>query len=279
MRVSIAVPSFNYGRYIGHCLQSLAAQEKVDLEVLVADGGSKDDSLQVIRDWCARDPRFRLVSTEDKGQADAVRLALAQSSGEVLGYLNADDFLLRNDALASAVAAFRARPELGVVSFGGSYADEAGRRTRPIRLRYHPLDSLEGMKYRTSVLQPATFWRRAVHEAVPLRTEFHYVFDAVFFYEAYQRFPWQEIDLEVAGYRLHGANKSLDVRSARIAELARFEQIKFGERSARAAYLRGVAAAVRAGERLPAAGGVLRRAIYLAVNSLAFATAYRVPGI
>lgn len=279
MKVSIGVPSFNYGRYIGHCLQSLAEQKNVELEVLVADGGSKDESLEVIRAYCERDPRFRLVSTEDRGQADAVRIALGQATGEVLGYLNADDFLVREDALARAVTAFRARPDLGVVSFGGCYADETGRRTKPIRLRYHPLDSLAGMKYRASVLQPATFWRRAVQEAVPFRTEFHYVFDAVFFYEAYQRFPWQEIDLEVAGYRLHGSNKSLNVRSVRVAELARFEQIKFGERSARAAYLRGVAALVRAGERLPVAGGALRRLVYLAVNSLAFATAYRVPGI
>lgn len=279
MKVSIAIPSYNYGRYIGHCLQSLAEQEDVDLEVLVADGGSTDDSLQVIRDFCARDPRFRLVSTEDEGQADAVRKALALARGEVLGYLNADDFLLCRDALIGAVEAFRARPDLGVASFGGCYADERGRRLKEVRMRYHPLDSLAGMKYRASVLQPATFWRRAVAETVPWRTEFHYVFDAVFFYEAYSRFPWQEDPKLVAGYRLHGSNKSLTVRAARIAELARFEQIKFGKRSARAVYLRLVGALVAASGHVPVVGGVLRRCIYLAVNSLAFATAYRVPGI
>jgi glycosyltransferase involved in cell wall biosynthesis len=279
MKVSIAVPSLNYGRFVLQCLESLAGQQRVDLEVLIADGGSTDDTLQIVRDFCARDARFRLVSTKDSGQADAVKRSLAMATGEVFGFLNADDFLLCDDALSSAVDAFTARPDVDLVSFSGFYADDQGRNIKPIRLRYHPLDSLARMKYRASVLQPATFWRRKVAEAVPLRTEFHYVFDAVFFYEAQQRFSWLEFPKPVAGYRLHGANKSMSVRSVRIFELASFEQIKFGAGTPRAAYLRGVATLVRACERLPVLGGALRRLIYLGVNSLAFATAYRVPGI
>ena len=279
MKVSIAVPSLNYGRYVGQCLESLAGQAQVDLEVLIADGGSTDDSLQIIRRFCERDRRFRLISTQDDGQADAVKRALSVATGEVFGFLNADDFLLCKDALSGVVDAFGSRADVDVVSFSGFYADEQGRKIRPVRLRYHPLDSLARMKYRASVLQPATFWRRKVGEAVPLRTEFHYVFDAVFFYEVHRRFSWREFPKPIAGYRLHGANKSVSVRSARIFELARYEQIKFGAGSPRAAYLRCVAALVRSCERMPAFGGALRRLIYLGVNSLAYATAYRVPGI
>jgi glycosyltransferase involved in cell wall biosynthesis len=279
MKVSIAVPSFNYGRFVGHCLASIAAQKHADFEVLIADGGSQDQSLDVIRDYCAHDPRFRLVSTRDAGQSDGLGRALAQASGDILGFLNADDFLIGDDALATFVAAFHAHPEVDVVSCAGCYADELGRLTGPVRLRYHPLDSLAMMKYRASVLQPATYWRRRVGEAIRFRPEFHYVFDAVFFYEAYQRFAWLELPKAVAGYRLHGANKSATVRPNRIAELARYEQVKFGERSGRAAYLRLVCAIVRACERVPALGGALKRAVYLAVNSLAYATVYRLPGI
>ena len=279
MRISIAVPSLNYGRFIGHCLESLARQEHVDLEVLIADGGSADDSLRIIRRFCERDRRFHLVGTRDEGQADAVRRALSRASGEIFGFLNADDFLLGRDALSSVVEVFLARADVDVVSFSGVYADEKGASIRPIRLRYHPLDSLARTKYRASVLQPATFWRKKVSDAVPLRTEFHYVFDAVFFYEVYQRFAWQEFPKPIAGYRLHGANKSVSVRSARIFELARYEQLKFGARSPRAAYLRWIGVSVRACERVPLFGGALRRLIYLGANCLAYATAYRVPGI
>lgn len=279
MKISIAVPSLNYGRFVKQCLESLAEQEGVDLEVLIADGGSTDDSPQVIRRFCERDARFRLVSTRDDGQADAVSRALSGATGEIFGFLNADDFMLCGDALSSVVEVFRAEPDTDIVSFAGFYADSRGERLRPVRLRYHPLDSLARLKYRASVLQPATFWRRRVSETVPLRTEFHYVFDAVFFYEAHRRFSWREFSKPIAGYRLHGANKSVSVRPARILELARFEQIKFGEGSPRAAYLRRVAASIRVCERLPALGSLLRRLIYLGVNSLAYATAYRVPGI
>ena len=162
MKVSIAVPSMNYGRYIWHCLRSLAEQDHADLEVLIADGGSSDDSLDIIHGFCQRDWRFQLVSTRDDGQADAVNRALVLASGDVLGFLNADDFLLCKDALSSVVEAFRMQPEADVVSFTGFYADENGRLIKPVRLRYHPLDSLALMKYRSSVLQPATFWTRKV---------------------------------------------------------------------------------------------------------------------
>lgn len=279
MRVSVAVPSRNYGRYLPACLESILGQDHEDLEVLVADGGSTDSSLGVVADFVDRDARVRLVSRNDEGQADAVRKALATASGGVFGFLNADDLYLVPDALSRVVDSFRREPEVDVVSFGGMYVDEEGRPVRPIEMRYHPRDRLEWIRYRPSVLQPATFWRRRVSEEIPFRVDLDYIFDAWFFFEAYRRFRWTEREDRIAGYRLHGENKSVGVRAERVDELARFEQFKFGKSSGRAAYLRRVATVLRGAERLPAGGSVLKRAIYLAVNSLAYASAYRIPGI
>lgn len=279
MLISVAVPSYNYAGYIRDCLASIRKQDHADFEVLIADGGSTDGSIEIIREFCAVDPRFRLVSNADNGQADAVDKAFSQARGEVLCYLNADDLYLGSGVFSKIAATFGAYGGADIVSTGGYYVDAAGKYIKPVHLRYHPLDDIGWMKYRTAVLQPGIFWRRDVYRQIPFRKEMHFVFDAVFFYEVYLRYSWLDLPDVTAGYRLHGGNKSLTVRPERIAELAWFERYKFGDYSLRAAYLYIVYAVALAASRLPLAGRPLLRAIYLAVNSLAFITAYRLPGI
>ncbi|MCU0869349.1 MAG: glycosyltransferase [Burkholderiales bacterium] len=279
MKISIAVPSFNHVRWLDANLDSLACQDHPDFEVLIADGGSTDGSLDRIAARVSRDTRFRLVSTADAGQADAIRRAFAHASGDVLGFLNSDDCYLAPDVLSGVARVFDAHPDAGLASFTGRYLDADGRDTGPVRLRYHPLDSLANLRWRSSVLQPATFWRRAVWDTVGFDPSFHYCFDALFFWEAWRRFGWVEDAKPVAGYRLHGANKSAGVRAVRVRELARFERIKFGRGSARARFLDRIAALIERADRWPVHGARVKRLAYLAVNSLAFATAYRTPSI
>jgi len=278
VKFSIAVPSFNYGRYIGACLESIRTQDYPDFEVLVADGGSRDGSMAVIDHYCGADSRFRLVSRSDAGQSDAVQKALLLSSGDIQCFLNADDCYLSTSVFSRVVEVFRSRPDIDVVTLQGWFVDEGGRRIRRVRYRYHPLDSMKLMKQRTIVLQPATFWRRRVWENSGFRPDFHFVFDVAFFYEAYLRYSWLELPDEVAGYRWHGENKSAQISPARIAELAEFEHLKYGRSSWRGGYLAAVAKVVRVMDQLPA-GVVLKRAVRLLVNGLAFLTVYRLPGI
>jgi glycosyltransferase involved in cell wall biosynthesis len=157
MKISIAVPSYNYGAYLTACLQSIAEQEHSDFEVLIADGGSADDSLQIAQRFAARDARFRVVSTADRGQADAVQRAFSQAGGDIFGFLNADDMYLQPTALSEVASAFTANETADVISFGGCYVAANGSVIKRVRLRYHPLDSLERIRFRPSVLQPATF--------------------------------------------------------------------------------------------------------------------------
>lgn len=279
MKISVAVASFNYGRYLDACLGSLARQTHADFEVLIADGGSTDDSMRIVERYCERDSRFRLVSTEDHGQSDAIRKSLALASGEIHGFLNADDVLIARDALESIDRAFEAYPDCSVVSFIAWYVDRDGRHLKPVRHRYHPLDDISLIRHRNQVVQPATYWKREVSTAIPFRPEFHYVFDSVFFYEAYQRFSYLELPKPIAGYRLHESNKSVTTRSARVRELAEFERLKFGRGSLRGRYLDAIAWIVSALERSPVVGSPLRRALRVGVNAIAMLSAYRLPGI
>lgn len=279
MKLSIAVPSYNYAQYIEACLSSIQQQRHHDFEVLIADGGSQDGSLEIIRRYCETDARFRLVSTADKGQADAIRRAFVHAEGDILCFLNADDCYLDSDAFSAVVEAFEADPELGLVSFGGYYLDAAGERLKRIDYRYHPLDGFHWMRYRTAVLQPGTFWRKHVYRAEEWPADYHFVFDVVFFYAAYLRYRWLELPRPIAGYRLHGDNKSMSVKSKRIFELADFEEIKFGKGCFRASYLRSIGRLVARIERRGLAGERLSRYLYILINSLAFLSFYRMPSI
>jgi glycosyltransferase involved in cell wall biosynthesis len=279
MKISIAVPSYNYARYIDACLLSIKQQDYKNFEVLIADGGSNDGSLDIIQQYCEEDDRFRLISQEDKGQADAIYKAFQNATGDILCFLNADDCYLSDDALSSVFKVFLENPQIGLVSFGGYYLDAEGEKIKLINYRYHPLDGFHMMKYRTAVLQPATFWKREVYNAIAWPREFHFVFDVVFFYAAYQKFTWLEISKPLAGYRLHGDNKSMSVRTGRIVELAAFEKIKFGQGSMRAYYLSLIGKLIRTFDKLGIIGAKISKLIYFVVNSLAYITCYRLPSI
>jgi len=280
VKVSIAVPSRGYGAFIADCLNSIAMQTHRDFEVLIADGGSVDESIDIITGFTRRDARFRFVSRHDHGQADAVAKALAESAGDILCFLNADDFYLHGNVLATVVREFEQDRAAAVITGQGVYVDEAGAPIRPVRLRYHPFDKLQWMRWRTAVLQPATFWRRSVMQRVQWRTSSVYVFDAWFFYDAWRAgYPFKEIPAVLAAYRLHGRNKSLGISPDRIAELAKLEDHKFGTGSFRGRYLRAVHTVMTGIEKLPLGQRWLKRAVYVAINSASFASAYRLPSI
>lgn len=279
MKLSVAVPSYNYAQYIEACLSSIQQQSHRDFEVLIADGGSRDGSLEIIRRYCEADSRFRLVSISDDGQADAIRKAFEYADGAILCFLNADDCYLDSNVFSAVIEAFESDPEVSLVSFGGYYLDAEGNRLKRINYRYHPLDGFHWMRYRTAVLQPATFWKKYVYQADRWPVEYHFVFDVVFFYEAYQRYVWRELPKPVAGYRLHGDNKSMSVRSKRVAELADFEDIKFGEGCFRGKYLRFIGHLVKKIEGQGVVAKYCVRCLYVLVNSLAFLSFYRMPSI
>jgi glycosyltransferase involved in cell wall biosynthesis len=280
MKISIAVPSYNYGKYIGKCLQSIKDQVYTKYEVLLADGGSTDESLEIINEFCENDSRFTLVCTADNGQSDAIMKAFSFATGDIFCFLNSDDCYISKDVFSSVVSAFTNYENSDIISFEGYYIDKNDKYIKKINLRYHPFDSTSNIKYRSgAVLQPATFWRRIVSSTISLDTESHYVFDSKFFYQGYQIFSWLDLSKPVAGHRLHGLNKSLQIRPERIKELAEFEILKFGKFSFRVYYLESIAILIQFTDKIPVLGKYLSKLTYYLVNSISFLSFYRIPSI
>lgn len=99
MKISVITVAYNAAETIADTLDSVAAQTGVDLEHIVVDGNSSDDTMDIVR--ARQHDRLRWISEPDRGLYDAMNKGVAMAEGDLMGFLNADDFLCRTDALAA----------------------------------------------------------------------------------------------------------------------------------------------------------------------------------
>ena len=155
MTLSVVTPALNQLGYLRQCVANVARQPEVD-EHLVSDGGSTDGTLAFLEAAAAADSRVRFRSSPDQGMYDALNLGFAETSGELLGYLNCDDLLLPW-AARLVVDAFARHPEADVV-----YGDALEQRGERWAVVVHPPPELLGAHLRAGghLGQPAVFFRR-----------------------------------------------------------------------------------------------------------------------
>jgi len=95
-RLSVVVPFYNVGAYIGDCLDSIARQTWTDFEAILVDDGSLDDSAVVAKDFCTRDPRFRMVQQDNAGLGPARNAGVDEAVGEYVAFVDSDDLVTRH---------------------------------------------------------------------------------------------------------------------------------------------------------------------------------------
>ena len=202
--VSIIVPSFNQGRYIRETLDSILSQDHRPLEVLVLDGASTDETVDVLRSY-GDVPELQWWSEPDKGVVDAVNKGLARAKGDIVAIQSSDDLYLPG-ALSAVVREFANDPELALVYGDVEYIDAesrpGGRTTLPAFDLGHYIGKL------TYIPQPAAFFRaEAMRTAGPWRQDISYAADAEFYLRIAMRSRVRKIDRLLARYRYHDAQR------------------------------------------------------------------------
>jgi glycosyltransferase involved in cell wall biosynthesis len=158
MRFSIITPSYNQGRFLPDCIESVLSQVGVEVEHIVTDAGSTDETLEVL----GRYPRLKWSSEPDKGMSDGINKGFVQATGDWVMWLNCDDYLLPG-ALKKIVDFLQTHPKTDVVHGDCVYIQED---KTVIRRKYDtPVDAWDFLFVGCCIPSTSTFYRREIIEA------------------------------------------------------------------------------------------------------------------
>ena len=200
--VSVVTPCLNALRFLPENLRSVESQDYDEIEHIVVDGGSSDGTVELLRHAEA----IRWTSGPDRGQSDALNKGLTTARGEILAWLNADDYYLPH-AVASAVRAFAENPDAVAVYGNVVVVDAAGRELS--RAKSEPFDLDRALSFGNVIPQPAVFFRRRAFEQVgPLETSYHYAMDFDLWLRLARVGRLRYVDDYWAAFRLHPHSKT-----------------------------------------------------------------------
>lgn len=222
-QVTVALPSFNQGKFIEHALESLENQG-IKLEIFVVDGGSTDETLKVLEKWQPKLAGFR--SHADDGQAAAINEAIAKGSAPYVCWLNSDDWLLPG-CFRLLLEALAKNPNSPAAYGKALNIQEKNSKCSPIWVE--PF-SEKRLAKRCIISQPATLIRRSAWEAINgVDANLHMVMDYDLWWRLYKNFgPLVMVDEVIAVNREHNATKTNTKRFLHYKEAMRIVQKYYG---------------------------------------------------
>ncbi len=204
---SIVIPSFNQGQYIEETLCSLLDQKYPYLEIIVMDGGSTDNTVDIINKY-NKHIKF-WVSEKDSGQTDAINKGFKYCTGEWFNWLNSDDYLSK-DSLWVLNDYISKQPDLNLIMGQFEYLYEDGKNEL-----FKPKGIFPSVKNTLRygfIKQPTTFFKLDyVHQYFPLNVELKYCMDFELWYKVFvsdNNLNCLEINDLIATYRIHGNSKT-----------------------------------------------------------------------
>jgi glycosyltransferase involved in cell wall biosynthesis len=215
MKFSVITPSFEQAQFIERTIQSVLSQQDPDWEYVICDGGSHDQTLDILQTYGDRHANIRWISEPDRGQTDALNKGLALTQGEVIAWINSDDIYYPG-AFKAVREIFATHPELEVVYGQGDYIDEQDQRLEP----YPTHDwSYEKLLEDCFLCQPAVFFKRSLVEKWgPLADALQYCMDYELWLRYGQHTRFYYLPQPLAALRIYTANKSLGKRTLCHAE-------------------------------------------------------------
>ena len=170
--VSIITPSYNQAKYLEQTILSVLNQDHPRIEYSVMDGASTDGSVEVIKKYA--DKLAHWESVKDHGQADAINKGFARATGEIVAWLNSDDYYLPG-TISAVVKVFEENPEVALVYGNMLAVDENGKTFNTLNYKQLTLEDLMCFQI---IGQPAVFMRRsALQKTSGLDLTFHFLLD------------------------------------------------------------------------------------------------------
>lgn len=210
-RISIITPSFNQGEFIEETIRSVLLQNYPNLEYIVIDGGSTDQTVEILKKY---DPWLSYwVSERDRGQTDAINKGLEKVTGDLIAYLNSDDYYLPG-AFQSLAETWQNSPQVDLFHGRCCYVNETGEKIGEqfaSITQFTEIIDLWGVWWKKrQFVQPEVFWTQRITEKIgKFREDLYYVMDYDYWCRILQAGgKVQPIDREVTCFRFTDAQKS-----------------------------------------------------------------------
>ena len=206
MQITIITPSFNQGEFIADAIESVANQDYPDIEHIVIDAQSTDETIDVLKQY-DRLPHLKWRSEPDKGQTDAINKGFKRASGDIVGWLNADDYYLPG-TLNKIAEIFQQNPHIDVVYGEAIFVDRDKQLVK--RQKDHKFDYSVLLYYGCYIQSTSTFFRRSIIDAGHL---LDISYKICMDYEYYVRlanagYKFEYIPKSLAAFRWQGNNAS-----------------------------------------------------------------------
>lgn len=203
-KVTIVTPSYNQADFLEETIRSVLLQGYENLEYIIIDGGSTDNSIDIIRKYETWINYW--TSQPDNGQADAINQGFERATGEFIGWINSDDYLY-SGAIIKMATELRQNPNISFV-----YGDvDEGLENNKFR-RYGRNSTISEMlkTYKVPIPQQGSMWRRNVIEEIgALNVKWQVVLDREFFLRVAMNYQIAYIPGTLAFFRYHSNSKSI----------------------------------------------------------------------
>lgn len=216
--VTVVTPSYNQGQFIRATIESVLSQDYPNVEYIVMDGGSTDQTASVVKDYASR---LTFISEKDRGQSHAINKGFRMARGGVVAWLNSDDVYLPG-AIGRAIEGFRRNPAAGAVYGEGYLIDRDGETTCRFPCT-EPVNLWKLVYLSDYILQQTVYFRKDVLDDVGYLNEaLHYTMDWDIFIRIAMKYPLEYIPEYMGCLREYAEAKSSAGGRTRVLEIRDF---------------------------------------------------------
>ena len=225
MKITVVTPSYNQGSYIRRTIESVLSQGIEDLEYIVMDGGSSDETVSILKEY---GDKLIWKSEKDKGQTDAVNKGIQAAHGDIIGWLNSDDIYYPG-AIHKVLDVFQNHPEINVVYGNANHIREDDSFIE----EYYTEDfDYERLKDICFICQPSLFFRKKLVDIYGyLDDKLQYCMDYDYWLRLGKGEKFYRLNELIAGSRLYDDNKTLGARRKVHEEMLVMQKKNLGKAS------------------------------------------------